>query len=129
MLQPEDILAARLLFAKIPKSRELLVKHVDAKKRRSGGIDPRRSRVLAQIAASGTGPLTNAIRRERREQLAMVLETLEEGERRALLYRFFQECTIEEIARALGESPTTTRRILARALERVGRALNSGTES
>lgn len=45
---------------------------------------------------------------------------LEPEEREALLLRYFQNLSQEEIAQRIGRSPTATRRLLARALLRVG---------
>lgn len=94
-----------------------------AKKRDPGGIPEGITRVLDRVRHSATGPLSAADRKEREERVGQALERLEEDEREALLRRFFEGATIEEIARALGRSETAVRRLLGRAVLRVGHLL------
>ena len=98
------------------------IKFAGAAKRRSGAEGPGSSAVT-RIRDQRTGPFTAAIRREGREQLAVALEQLDDVPRRALLMRFFQDATLDEIAQTLRKSPTAVRRILSRALRDTGRQL------
>lgn len=97
--------------------------HFGAQKRRAPADSARASSV--PMCAPSTGPATAAARQESRRKLEQAIETLEAEERDVLLRRYFQSRTLEEIAQETGCSPTSVRRILARALTRLGEALRS----
>ena len=100
-----------------------LVDHHGAKKRRAAGEQLPITRVLENAGAAATGPLSAAARIEKSERLATGINALEEEEREALLLRFFQDLTIDEVAGRLGRSPTATRRLLGKATLRLGSRL------
>lgn len=100
-----------------------LADHHGAKKRQAPQGFARVSRIEEQVAASRTGPQTAVLRGERRERLVAAMDRLEEAEREALLLRFFQDRTIDEIAHVLGKSPSAARRLLGRATLRLGTLL------
>ncbi len=94
--------------------------HFGAAKRRSpGGVLPV-TRVLERARTTATGPGTALGRVEDRDRLVEALAKLTEEERQAILLRFFQDRTIDEIATALETSASSARRILGRAVERLG---------
>jgi RNA polymerase sigma factor (sigma-70 family) len=76
--------------------------------------------------AATTGPATGAARREEHERLASAIEALEPEEREAILARYFADRTVDEIAASLGRSPTAVRRLLGRAVVRLGERLRPG---
>ena len=78
------------------------------------------TRVLERARTTATGPGTALGRVEDRDRLVEALAKLTEEERQAILLRFFQDRTIDEIATALETSASSARRILGRAVERLG---------
>jgi RNA polymerase sigma-70 factor (ECF subfamily) len=92
-----------------------LADHFGALKRQApdGGRDV--ERLLRDARAAGHGPATSLARREGRARLERALERLGDEERQALLLRYFEDRTIDQIAAALGRSPTAARRLLGRA--------------
>lgn len=100
-----------------------LVDYHGAKKRQAGGEQLPITRVLDGAGAGPTGPLSAAARVERSERLATELARLEDEEREALLLRFFEDLTIDEVAGRIGRSPTMTRRLLGKAMMRLGSKL------
>jgi RNA polymerase sigma factor (sigma-70 family) len=105
-----------------------LADHWQAQKRRPRGAEVPVSQLCQQARASGTGPVTVAQRAETRERLALAVEALEEDERAAVLLRFFQGLDLESLARELGRSPTAVRRLLGRAMARLGIQLSGWRE-
>lgn len=97
--------------------------HFAAAKRRPPGKALPVSEVLAKAEATGTGPATAFDRARVRERLAGALETLTEDERRAILLRFFEGLSIDEMAASLDKSPSGVRRLLGRAANRLGMLL------
>jgi RNA polymerase sigma-70 factor (ECF subfamily) len=96
-----------------------------AKKRREPTGMGHVSQVIERVRASITGPSTAAARAESQERLARAIEGLEEDEREAILLRHFQDLTVDEIARAMGRSPSAVRRLLGRALQRLGKLMEA----
>lgn len=96
-----------------------LADHHGAKKRQPPG-KPVQISAIVEKAKSMTGPATAVGRLENKQKLAAALGELEGEEREALLLRFFQDRTVDEIANLLGRSPTGTRRLLGRATARLG---------
>lgn len=99
--------------------------HHRARKRRPPRRLLTRSTILRNLRASGVDPRTVAERREELERLRDALSSLEPPERKALLLRYFQERTIDEIAAEIGKSATSVRRLLGRATARLGERLGS----
>ncbi len=100
-----------------------------AKKRSPGGGRLPVSDVLDRVAAQGSGPATRAERIEGRERLASALDRLEDDERLAILLRHFEGRTFDAMAAALGTSASGARRILGRAMARLGSALEEAPSS
>jgi RNA polymerase sigma-70 factor (ECF subfamily) len=101
--------------------------HQGALKRRPAGERQALSAVLERLRLSATGPASAARRDERHEQLRAQLEALEPRQRQALLARYFRGATTAQVGLELGTSETGARRLLARAIARLGREL--GEES
>ena len=97
-----------------------------AAKRKAPGDELPVSKVLRTLRESGHGPCTIAARREQRADLERALDDLEDDERAVLLMRFFEECTVDDMSERLGRSPSATRRLLGRAIRRLGQRLPSG---
>jgi RNA polymerase sigma-70 factor (ECF subfamily) len=91
-----------------------------AKKRRAPGAVLHTSTVMQRIRDSATGVVTKADRMDSRERLARAMEELEEDQREVLLLRHFQDLTIDEIAHRTGRSPTAVRRLIGKAMTRLG---------
>ena len=100
-----------------------------AGKRRNPGAAPPVSAVLSRIRAQGSGVVTGAARLEERARLEAAMAGLAEREREALLLRYWQGRTIDEIAGLTGRSPTSVRRILGRAVLRLGGRIAGRTEA
>lgn len=100
--------------------------HFAAAKRRPPGEALAVTRVLERVRATATGPGTAFAREESRQLLAQAILALGEEEREAILLRFFQDRTIDEIAGTLGRSPTAVRRLLGRAAASLGSLLREG---
>ena len=96
-----------------------LADHYGAQKRQPPGKPVDLSRIVEK-ARSATGPATAVGRIENKEKLTAALGRLEGEEREALLLRFFQDRTVDEIANLLGRSPSGARRLLGRATARLG---------
>ncbi len=94
--------------------------HFGARKRQPPGGLMHVSEVLDRARAHGTGPATAFRRLDTRERLSEAMGQLDEAERQALLLRFFQERTIDEIAEDMGKSPSAVGRLLGKATARLG---------
>lgn len=103
-----------------------LADHHGALKRRPAGEREALSRVLERVARTSTSPSGLAARREESELLSQALDALSEDERQALLLRYFEERTIDEMAERLGRSATSIRRLLGKATARLGERLHPG---
>ena len=99
-----------------------IAKRGNAQKRQPPGGLCAASALLERARASTSGPWTRAVRLERSEHLHAALASLAEDEREVVLARHFRDESLEEIARAMGRSASASRRLLARALQRLGRA-------
>ncbi len=97
--------------------------YMGAAKRKAPGEQLPVTRVMERARATATGPATALGRVEVRERLAWAMGQLEDDERQAVLLRYFQDRTIDEVAELLGKSATATRRLLGRALGRLGSLL------
>ena len=97
--------------------------HHGTRKRQAPGKPEAISAILDRVRHSVTGPATAAERSEDQERLRERLGALAEDERRALLARYFRGASTAEVARELGSSETSARRLLARATSRLGRDL------
>jgi RNA polymerase sigma-70 factor (ECF subfamily) len=104
------------------------VDYLEAKKRKKRGDMLRVDEVLSKMGATGTGVATRAERLETREKLEVAIQHLDAEEHEALLLRYYQGRTIEEIADLLGRSRTSIRRILGRAALRLGTLLKTPEE-
>lgn len=101
-----------------------LAGHYGAKKRAPAKKDHRQiSQVLEELKLSGTGPVTAAARLESRRTLENALSELEDDAREVLLYRFFQNRNIDDIASLMGRSPSAVRRLLGRSMKQLGRVV------
>tara|TARA_R110002072_G_scaffold177524_3_gene333503 strand:- start:19144 stop:19761 length:618 start_codon:yes stop_codon:yes gene_type:complete len=98
-----------------------------AEKRRPPADLERASQVVEGITAGTLGPVSRAARVESRQQLATAMAQLPRDEREAMLMRHFEGEQIDAIAQSLGTSETSARRLLGRAVLRLGSVLaNSG---
>lgn len=104
--------------------RDLADRHGAAKRRPPGGVRPV-TEVLDRVRASGTGPVTCAARAEKRACLERAVGALGDEERQAILLRYFQDRTVEEMGEVMGKSPSAVRRLLGRAIARLGDELKA----
>ena len=95
-----------------------------ARRRPPGEISPAEV-LLERARLSEAGPRTAAERAERDERLHRALEQLDAEERAVVLGRHFEGLTLEALARRQGRSVAATRRLLARALTKLGDALGA----
>jgi RNA polymerase sigma-70 factor (ECF subfamily) len=96
-----------------------------AQKRHSEMGEVHLPQVLEQLRAGQPGPSTAYARTEQQESLLRAMEELSPVEKEALLLRYFQERTLDEIAGELGRSVSAVRRLLAKAELELGAALRS----
>ncbi len=101
-----------------------LAEHFGAQKRRPDGDRVPVSDVADRVRAL-TGPATAAMRGERQEALARAMDALAEDERHAVLLRFFEDLTLDDLAKEMGRSPSAVRRLVARATARLGSLLRT----
>jgi len=101
-----------------------LAQNLGAVKRGAGRERIEFEHVLELARESATGPVTAAARGEARERLSDALDRLKDDEREVLLLRYFQERELEDIAGRVSLSVSAVRRLLGRAVERLGRALS-----
>lgn len=94
-----------------------------AQKRQPAGKRENFSAVILRVKDQLTGPQTAAIRVERRELIAAAIDEEPADVRVALLGRFFEGRSVEEIATTLGKSPSGVRRLLGEAAMRLGSQL------
>lgn len=87
-----------------------------AKKRQ----EPQADRHVSDVLAAQTGPVTVAARKEGRIRLEKAIDKMESEEREALLLRYFEDLTVDQIGETMGRSPTSVRRLLGRATVRLG---------
>jgi RNA polymerase sigma-70 factor (ECF subfamily) len=97
-----------------------LADHHGARKRRPAGAREPLSRVLERVAQSGVSPSELAVRKEELQRLSRSLEELDEEERDALILRYVAGERIEDVAKKLDRSPSAVRRLLGRAMARLG---------
>jgi RNA polymerase sigma-70 factor (ECF subfamily) len=125
--EPQGAGALLAWLCRIAESRiKALADRQGAAKRRPPGTALPVEEALDRARASGTGPQTGAARAEAQRRIERALDVLEDDERRAVLARFFEDRTIDETAAIVGRSATATRRLLGRALLRLGRELPEG---
>lgn len=84
------------------------------------------SSALAALPGSGPGPSTACDGARSQARLLEALQALTAEERDAILLRYVRDLTLREVASELGRSEPTVRRVLARALVRLGEALSGG---
>lgn len=96
-----------------------------AKKRTPEGEQVPVSIVLERERALQTGPVTAVDRTAARERMGHALEQLEPDQREVVLFRFFQDLTLQEIADVMGKSEPGVRRLLGKATRALGRALKT----
>lgn len=95
-------------------------------KRQAAGGEVHATDVVSRLRAQETGPSTGCARQEENERLVQAIDQLEPQEREALLLRFFQGRTLEEIASALATSERSVRRLLGQAQVKLGGLLERG---
>ena len=97
---------------------------IDLVRRRTRHIVPRmRNRVLAQAPSPSPGPDREAEGRELRARIGDAMASLTPLERAAFTLRHVEQYPVEEISRALGQSPVATRHSIFRAVAKMRRAL------
>jgi RNA polymerase sigma factor (sigma-70 family) len=120
----EDLGSYLTWLCRIAENRLLRhAQHDRAQKRRPPGEREAFSAVIDRLRDGQTGPQTAALREERRQRVIAALDTEPEDARRALLGRFFEGRTLDEIAAELGRSPTGVRRLLGESAIRLGSTL------
>lgn len=102
-----------------------LVDHFGAHKRKAPGV-VEGSGVIDRIRASQTGPSTAFARAEQEQQLERAMADLDDREREALLLRYFEGQSLEQIGKAQGCSRETVRTLLGHARVKLGAALPPG---
>lgn len=112
----------RWLFALAENRIRALAAHHGALHRRATAGGPADA-ALALAADPTTGPCTRAARLELRGRVGRALARLAGDEREALVLRVLQGRPLAEVAAQLERSESAVRRLVARALERVGRSL------
>ena len=100
-----------------------LADHFETQKRQEPGPRAQESAALARVRASVTGPATASERQERHQRVQGALASLDATQREALLLRFFEGYTYQEIGEALGCSRETARQSIGLAVGILGSRL------
>jgi RNA polymerase sigma-70 factor (ECF subfamily) len=101
----------------------------DAARERSleAALEQSSERLEAWVAAEQSSPSERADRNEQLSRLAQALTTLPEAQRSALVLRYCQGCSVADISRQLGRSPTAVAGLLKRGTRQL-RDLLQGTD-
>jgi len=102
-----------------------LAEHHGAQKRRPPSPIARGSTVLGRVRDRHTNPASRCARDETVDRLVVAMQELAADEREALLLRYFQDKSVEEVVAAMGRSRSTVLRILGRARVKLGQALRA----
>lgn len=94
-----------------------------ARKRTPDAAFVRVSEIASHAAGPKSGAAGAAARAEEEVRLVRAVDALPDDEREVVLRRFFEHRTLDEIAALTGQGETTVRRLLGRALRRLGSAL------
>ena len=100
-----------------------LADHHNAQKRRPPSPVAHGSAVLARVRDRHTNPASRCARDETVDRLVAALETLDPDEREALLLRYFQDKSVDEVVASMGRSRSTVLRIMGRARVKLGQQL------
>ncbi|MEZ5966840.1 MAG: sigma-70 family RNA polymerase sigma factor [Planctomycetota bacterium] len=100
-----------------------LADHFAARKRTPAGDCTTLTAILGRVRARDTGPATAVSRVDEGQRLRTILSALPDEQREALLQRYFAELDLETIAVRMGRSPSSVRRLLAKATARLGAEL------
>lgn len=118
----------RWLFALAGNRIRREVERQGASKRSSVELGRPADAALQLAADPRSGPCTRAARLERRSRIARALEALEAAPREALILRVLEGRELAEVAARLGRSESAVRRLVARGLADLGRALGAEVE-
>jgi RNA polymerase sigma-70 factor, ECF subfamily len=80
------------------------------------------------LPAAGQSPSSFFVRKEEIERLTRAVNRLPEDYRRAIMLRYWEHRSFEEIGRTLGRSAEAARKLWARAIERLELELDAGHE-
>ncbi len=97
-------------------------------RKRKANISPEVTTILRDLAASGHGPATSLIRRDRRDRVAEAILALPPEEREVVVMRHFADETIDHIADRTGRSASAVRRLLGRATRALGHGLRGDAQ-
>ncbi len=75
--------------------------------------------IFAEIVSNDGSPLSKIIRTEELEEMLNAIEKLNEKGRQAVVMRFIQQQSYEDIAAQIGKTPHQTRAICSKALNRL----------
>jgi RNA polymerase sigma-70 factor, ECF subfamily len=105
--------------------RHILASRRDASRdvRAAGATDAWAASIADVVADEGTTPSEGAVREELRERVMAALDGMDDGDRRVLVLRHFEELTNAEAARELEIEPAAASKRYVRALRRLGEAL------
>jgi RNA polymerase sigma-B factor len=93
-----------------------------------------RSSSLDQLTAAGVGgvgvdPVSEVSRSDERDEIARLLDTLPERERRIIYLRFYEEMSQQEIASIVGTSQVHVSRLIRAAVAKMRSKLDDGEDS
>jgi RNA polymerase sigma-70 factor (ECF subfamily) len=86
-------------------------------------FDRSSSRIVECLAGDQSSPIAHILRRERSVLIAQALDALPDHYRDVLIMREFQDQSLDQVARQLGGSPESVRKIWARAIVKIRRML------
>lgn len=86
-------------------------------------------RAIALAADPMSGPATRVERRDMRERIRQALDGMDEAEREVILLRVVESRPLAEVASMTERSESAVRRLVARALGSLGRALGEEARS
>ena len=85
-------------------------------------------RLGSWLAAEQASPSENAVRHEEAVRVAAVLAQLPEANREALMLRYYEGLSLDEISARLGQTPAAVAGLLKRGLKQLRSALTDGSE-
>jgi RNA polymerase sigma-70 factor (ECF subfamily) len=89
-----------------------------------GALDNSSIQIGSWLAAPQSSPSTQAQRHEEAVRLAAALATLPEAQREALVLRYYQSQSLDEISRRLGRSPAAVAGLLKRGARQLRAVLH-----
>lgn len=99
----------------------------NAKKRKPEGVVLRNAEAWEGLSVMARGPATEAAFTDERQRLVEAMEGLPDDQREVLVYKFFHEMSLHQIATQLGKPKSTVQTLVTRATLNLGRQLKKNS--